>query len=92
MTPFKNPDNILELDKVNVSFNVEGDQIHILRDVSLRIPRGSFLCVVGESGCGKSVTAQAIVQLLPDNGNITSGQINFSDLGEVVELNKLEKF
>ena len=92
MTPFKNPDNILELDKVNVSFNVEGDQIHILRDVSLRIPRGSFLCVVGESGCGKSVTAQAIVQLLPDNGNITSGQINFSDQNEVVELNKLEKF
>ena len=92
MTPFKNPENILELDKVNVSFNVEGDQIHILRDVSLRIPRGSFLCVVGESGCGKSVTAQAIVQLLPDNGNITSGQINFSDQNEVVELNKLEKF
>ena len=85
-------ENILELDKVNVSFNVEGDPIHILRDVSLRVPRGSFLCVVGESGCGKSVTAQAIVQLLPDNGEITSGRIEFNNKSELVELNKLEKF
>ena len=46
---------------VNVSFTVESSNLHILRDVSLQVPRGSFLCIVGESGCGKSVTAQAIV-------------------------------
>lgn len=92
MTQFKNSENILELDKVNVSFNVEGESIHILRDVSLNVPRGSFLCVVGESGCGKSVTAQSIVQLLPDNGSITSGRISFNNQKEIIELNKLEKF
>ena len=83
---------ILELNKVNVRFNVEGGELHILRDVSLTVPRGSFLCVVGESGCGKSVTAQAIVQLLPDNGGITEGSIVFRPGAEVVELNTLEKF
>lgn len=85
-------DNILELRDVNVSFEVEDGQLHILRDVSLTLPRGSFLCVVGESGCGKSVTAQAIVQLLPDNGSIDSGTITFNSDGESVELNSLEKF
>lgn len=85
-------DLILDLKNVNVKFKVEDDTLHILRDVSLSVPRGSFLCVVGESGCGKSVTAQAIVQLLPDNGEISSGQILFSPGDEEIELNKLEKF
>lgn len=85
-------DLILDLKNVNVKFKVEDDTLHILRDVSLSVPRGSFLCVVGESGCGKSVTAQAIVQLLPDNGEISSGQILFSPGEEDIELNKLEKF
>ena len=83
---------ILELRNVNVRFAVGDDQLHILRDVSLTIPKGSFLCVVGESGCGKSVTAQSIMQLLPDNGEISSGEILFRDGEEVIELNKLEKF
>ena len=85
-------DLILDLQNVNVKFKVEDDTLHILRDVSLSVPRGSFLCVVGESGCGKSVTAQAIVQLLPDNGEVSSGKIIFSPGAENVELNKLEKF
>lgn len=84
--------NILELKDVNVSFTVESNTLHILRDVSLELPKGSFLCVVGESGCGKSVTAQAIVQLLPDNGRVDSGSIYFYDQDEKLEINKLEKF
>lgn len=92
MTLTTNQDLILDLKKVNVKFKVEDDTLHILRDVSLSVPRGSFLCVVGESGCGKSVTAQAIVQLLPDNGEISSGEIAFSTENQIVELNKLEKF
>lgn len=85
-------DLILDLRNVNVKFKVEDDTLHILRDVSLSVPRGSFLCVVGESGCGKSVTAQAIVQLLPDNGQISSGEILFSEDNQVVALDELEKF
>lgn len=84
--------NILELKDVNVSFSVGKEQLHILRDVSLEVPRGSFLCVVGESGCGKSVTAQAVAHLLPDNGQVTSGSIRFNDHSESLEINQLEKF
>jgi ABC-type dipeptide/oligopeptide/nickel transport system ATPase component len=43
----KDNDLILDLKNVNVRFNVEDGQLHILRDVSLSVPRGSFLCVVG---------------------------------------------
>ena len=89
MSQATNKDLILDLKSVNVKFKVEDDTLHILRDVSLSVPRGSFLCVVGESGCGKSVTAQAIVQLLPDNGEVSSGDILFSQGDKVVELNKL---
>jgi len=92
MSQSKGEEMILELKDVNVRFNVEDGQLHILRDVSLSVPRGSFLCIVGESGCGKSVTAQAIVQLLPDNGLISSGEILFSQNNEVIKLNSLEKF
>ena len=92
MNVLKYPDSILELKNVNVKFDVESGKLHILRDVSLEVPRGSFLCVVGESGCGKSVTAQAIARLLPDNGEITDGSIFFNVDNLVVELNKLEKF
>jgi len=83
---------ILELRDVNVSFTGEIGEVHILRDVSIDLPRGSFLCVVGESGCGKSVTAQAITQLLPDNGKIKSGEIIFNVNEKEVKLNKLEKY
>lgn len=92
MSQSKGEEMILELKDVNVRFNVEDGQLHILRDVSLSVPRGSFLCIVGESGCGKSVTAQAIVQLLPDNGQISDGEILFTQEDEVIKLNSLEKF
>ena len=90
--PFAEVEPILELRDVNVRFGVESGELHILRDVSLTVPKGSFLCVVGESGCGKSVTAQAVVQLLPDNGSVTSGNIMFRTGDEHIELNTLEKF
>jgi oligopeptide/dipeptide ABC transporter ATP-binding protein len=92
MSQSKDEEMILELKDVNVRFNVEDGQLHILRDVSLSVPRGSFLCIVGESGCGKSVTAQAIVQLLPDNGQISAGEILFRSNNEEIKLNSLEKF
>lgn len=84
--------SILELKNVNVKFQTESGTLHVLRDVSLVVPQGSFLCIVGESGCGKSVTAQSIIQLLPDNGSISSGEILFKRDQETIKLNSLEKF
>lgn len=56
----------------NLSLSINGTPI--LRDVSLRVDPGQIVAVTGESGSGKSMTAFAIMQLLP-NGATTSGQI-----------------
>ncbi len=65
----------LELDDLAVAFRVSGRWRQVLRGVSLTIPPGGSYGLVGESGCGKSTTALAIVRYLPRNGRVTSGSI-----------------
>ncbi len=67
---------ILSLQNLNVSFLVGRKLVDIVRDVNLDIMPQSVVCVVGETGCGKSVTATAALHLLPDNAR-TSGNILF---------------
>ena len=56
----------------------------VLSGVSFELYRGRTLCVVGESGCGKSVTASSIMQLLPKLSRIESGSITYhSDKGDI---------
>lgn len=64
--------NILEINKLSISIGKQA----LVRDVSLSIASGSILGVVGESGAGKSLTAHAILQLLPDHLKC-QGQILF---------------
>lgn len=55
-----------------------------MRSVSLTIRQGKTLCVVGESGCGKSVTTSAMMQLLPDLSRVENGEMVYhSDDGDV---------
>ncbi|MFT4726619.1 MAG: peptide/nickel transport system ATP-binding protein [Granulosicoccus sp.] len=62
-----------------------------VNDVSFDIEKGKTLCVVGESGCGKSVTASTIMQLLPVLSRIESGEITyFSEDGEI-RIDQLER-
>ena len=51
-------------------------QVDILSDVSFTVEAGQTLAIVGESGCGKSVTALAIMGLLPEGGEVTAGHIH----------------
>ncbi|GAB3714995.1 ABC transporter ATP-binding protein [Mariniluteicoccus flavus] len=85
-------DPILSLSDVDVTFSTDGGEVHILRDVSLDVPRGGFVCIVGESGCGKSVTVHSVVQLLPDNGRIVDGRIVLSVDGETHELSSMDRY
>ncbi|MEK6195496.1 MAG: ABC transporter ATP-binding protein, partial [Deltaproteobacteria bacterium] len=74
------PDTAL-LDIVNLQthFFVRGQVAKAVDNVSLTIESGKTLGLVGESGCGKSVTAHSIIQLIPDPpGKIVGGQIIFS--------------
>jgi oligopeptide/dipeptide ABC transporter ATP-binding protein len=67
---------VLALDGLTVSLDPAGRRIPV-DDVSLSLSVGETLCLVGESGCGKSMTALACMGLLPESGRIRAGSIAF---------------
>ena len=69
----------LELVDLDVTYRVRGVERQVLRGVSLTVERGRSYGLVGESGCGKSTAALAIVQYLPRNGRVRSGAIRIAD-------------
>ncbi len=69
---------LLRIENLQTYFYVKGQVAKAVDDVSLTIPAGETLGLVGESGCGKSVTAHSIIQLIPDPpGKIVGGRIEF---------------
>lgn len=69
---------ILKLENLCTDFFTEGGVCRAVADVNFEIERGKTFALVGESGCGKSVTALSIMRLIPDPpGKITSGKILF---------------
>ncbi len=74
-------DSILEVKELVTSFQLEDVRARAVDNVSFRVRRGATLGVVGESGCGKSVTALSIMRLLPQpSGKIESGQILYDGM------------
>jgi len=69
--------NVLEVDNLSVSYTTEGGELRALRDVSLDVPQGKIVGIVGESGCGKSTLISAIIGLLAPNALLASGAIRF---------------
>jgi len=65
----------LTLDHLEIGYRVRGNMQRIVRDVSLHVARGESVGLVGESGCGKSTIALAIVRYLARNGRVTGGSI-----------------
>jgi oligopeptide/dipeptide ABC transporter ATP-binding protein len=65
----------LEVDGLQVEFHTDRGTVRAVDGVSLKLRRGEILGIVGESGCGKSVTALSIMRLLPHAGRITSGKV-----------------
>jgi peptide/nickel transport system ATP-binding protein len=70
----------LDIDKLNVKFKTRNGVVHVLKDVSLQLEKGSILGVVGESGSGKSVTAYSVLDLNGSASEISSGSIVFDGL------------
>ena len=74
----KNPENIIEFDDLHTYFYTDAGVVKAVNGVSFSIPAGSTVAVVGESGCGKSVTSLSLMRLVQGpSGQITSGAIRF---------------
>ena len=66
---------LLELEDLHTEIRMRSATVHALEGVSLSLEAGECLGIVGESGCGKTMTALSIMQLLPPGGHITGGKI-----------------
>ena len=74
----KNDDNILEIDDLHTYFFTEQGVVKAVNGVSFDVPKNATVGVVGESGCGKSVTSMSVMRLLQGpQGQIYSGSIRF---------------
>ena len=80
---------LLEVDDLRTYFKTRAGEVHAVDGVSIAVERGKTLGIVGESGCGKSVTALSIMGLLPPSGRIVSGSIRF-DGRELTRMSQRE--
>ncbi|MER2006187.1 MULTISPECIES: ABC transporter ATP-binding protein [unclassified Psychrobacillus] len=81
-------EKILQVNNLQVSFKTYGGEVEAVRGVNFDLYKGETLAIVGESGCGKSVTSNAIMGLIPEPaGKIKNGSILFKNK----ELTKLSK-
>jgi len=82
-------DPLLAVDDLRVLFHTPLGDVHALRGVSFALARGRVLGLVGESGCGKTVTGRAIVGLVPAPGEIVGGRILFEG-NDLLKLSERE--
>jgi oligopeptide transport system ATP-binding protein len=86
-------EKILEVNDLQVSFDTYAGEVKAVRGVSFDLYKGECIGIVGESGCGKSVTAQTIMRLIPQPpARIKNGSILFKDqdLTKLSEMEMLE--
>src|SRR3954469_13837049 len=83
-------EKILQVQDLQVSFSTYGGEVQAVRGVSFDLHKGETLAIVGESGCGKSVTSQSIMRLIPDPpGRIIGGEILFKNI-DLIKLKEPE--
>ena len=80
-------ENLLDVRGLKTSFNTKFGEVQAVRGVSFQLTKGEVVGVVGESGCGKSITMMSIMRLLDKNGTIKDGRIFFEgkDISKITE-------
>ena len=79
VTQMKNPDNCVEFDNVHTYFFTDIGTVKAVDGVSFEVPNGKTVGIVGESGCGKSVTSLSLMQLVQrPSGQTVEGEIRFN--------------
>ena len=78
---------VLTVDALDTVLDTDSGLVHAVDALSLTLTRGETFALVGESGCGKSMTALSILRLLPDNGRVQHGSIDLAgtDLAQLPE-------
>jgi peptide/nickel transport system ATP-binding protein len=66
---------MLNITNLKVALDADAGLVKAIDGLTLAIQRGETFALVGESGCGKSMTALALMRLLPDNGDVTDGSV-----------------
>lgn len=92
LTTMSDDNNIIEFNNLQTHFFTDAGTVKAVDGVSFGIPKGSTVGIVGESGCGKSVTSLSIMRLLQGpQGQIVGGEIKFNNktTGKAVDITKL---
>ncbi len=93
ITKMKNPDNVVEFDNLHTYFFTDVGVVKSVDGVTFDVPQGKTVGVVGESGCGKSVTSLSLMQLVQrPQGQIVEGSIRFNTGAEVYDIAKTPTF
>lgn len=89
MSQMKNPENVLEIENLHTYFFSDVGTVKAVDGIDFEVPKGKTVGVVGESGCGKSVTSLSIMQLLQrPQGQIVEGEIRFDTGDKVYDIAK----
>ena len=90
LTEMHSEDNILEIDNLHTYFFTEQGVVKAVNGVSMNIPKHSTVGIVGESGCGKSVTSMSVMRLIQGpTGQIYSGEIRFKAKEKTFDIAKM---
>ena len=82
---------LLTINNLHTDFALDAGTIRAVRGLDLELPRGETLCLVGESGCGKSIAALSVLRLIPAPGKIVTGGITFQSAAGAVDLAALSE-
>ena len=93
LTTMRDPNNVVEFDDLHTYFYTDVGTVKAVNGVSFDIPQGKIVGVVGESGCGKSVTSLSLMQLVQaPQGQIVSGSIRCQTAdGKAYEITKMPR-
>ena len=90
LTEMKGENNILEIDNLHSYFFTEQGVVKAVNGVSFDIPKNKTVGIVGESGCGKSVTSMSVMRLLQGpTGQIVDGEIRFHAKEKIFDIAKM---
>lgn len=85
-----NIDWLIDIKDLYVTFSQDDETVNAVNGVNIRVHKGEAVGIVGESGCGKTVTSYSMLNILPSNGEIVSGEVKYrEDNGNVIDITKL---